>query len=65
MWPAFFARVRPVTSNAKPTCMNSTRKPVISSQVKLTDTRRWPVSLASWLMPTWDTGTDFAFVAPR
>ena len=61
MCPAFFALVRPVTRNAKPTCMNSTRNPVMSSQTKLIDTRRWPASLASLLMPTWDTGT---FVAP-
>ena len=48
MWPAFFALVRPVTRKANPTCMNSTRKPHMSIQVKLTDTRRRPVSLASW-----------------
>ena len=38
MWAAFFARVRPVTKNAKPTCMNSTRNPVTSVHVKLIDT---------------------------
>ena len=42
MWPAFFARVSPVTSKAKPTCMNSTRKPVSNSHTKLTLMRRWP-----------------------
>ena len=57
MCPAFFARVSPVTRNAKPTCMNSTRNPVIRSQVKFTETRRCPASLASWLMPTCDMGT--------
>jgi hypothetical protein len=57
MWPAFFALVKPVTSSAKPTCMNSTRNPVSSNQVKLTLTRRWPVSLASWLMPSCESGT--------
>ena len=44
MWPAFFARVSPVTRNAKPTCMNNTRKPVISVQVKLMDTPRRALS---------------------
>ena len=28
MWPEFLALVSPVTKNAKPTCMNSTRKPI-------------------------------------
>ena len=42
MWPAFFARVRPVTRNAKPTCMKSTRKPVSSSQVKLIEIAQVP-----------------------
>ena len=58
MWPAFFALVSPVTRKAKPTCMNRTRKPVMSSQVKLMEMRRCPTSLASWLIPTWDTGTS-------
>ena len=47
MCPAFFARVRPVTRNANPTCMKSTRKPVTSNHVKLIEIRRCPVSLAS------------------
>ncbi len=47
MWPAFFALVSPVTKNAKPTCMNSTKKPVMSNQAKLMDTRRCPASLAN------------------
>ena len=57
MWPAFFARVRPVTKNAKPTCMNNTKKPVINVQVKLMETPRWPTSDARPLMPTCVTGT--------
>ncbi len=65
MWPAFFARVRPVTSNAKPTCMKSTRKPVMSSQVKLIEIRRCPVSLASLLIPTCESGTFDCPVAVR
>ena len=40
MCPAFFARVSPVTRNANPTCMNSTRKPVSSSHVKLIEIAR-------------------------
>ena len=65
MCPAFLARVNPVTRSAKPTCMNSTRKPVSSSQLKFTDTRRCPVSLASVLMPTCDSGTRLLLVAAR
>ena len=57
MWAAFFARVRPVTRNANPTCMKSTRKPQISVHVKLIDTPRCPVSDASALMPGCDSGT--------
>jgi hypothetical protein len=51
------ALVRPVTRNAKPTCMNSTRNPVRRVHVKLMDTPRWAVSVASWLIPSCDTGT--------
>ncbi len=65
MWPAFFARVRPVTNMAKPTCMKSTRKPVIKSHEKLIDTRRWPDSLANAWTPTWLGVTDFAPVAVK
>ena len=59
MWPAFLARVSPVTRNANPTCMNRTRNPVIRSHTKLIEIRRCPLSLASWLMPCWVRGTDF------
>src|SRR6267142_1314107 len=34
---AFFARVKPVSTSAKPACMNITRKPATSVQTKLTD----------------------------
>ena len=57
MWAAFFARVRPVTRNANPTCMNSTRKPVMSTHVKLIDTPRCALRDANSLMPGWETGT--------
>ena len=66
MWPAFFALVRPVTRNANPTCMNSTRKPVISSQVKLIEIPSLfsvsAVVLASLLIPTCDNGTFDAVI---
>src|SRR5215831_13374295 len=42
--------------------MKRTRKPVINSHVKLIETRRWPVSFASWLIPVWETGTLFGVV---
>ena len=32
---AFLARVKPVSTIAKPTCMNITRKPAISTQARL------------------------------
>ena len=32
---AFLARMRPVSTSAKPACMNMTRKPAISIQTKL------------------------------
>src|SRR5438105_10158370 len=34
VWLAFFARARPVSTIAKPACMNMTRKPVTSVQMK-------------------------------
>ena len=66
MWPAFFARVRPVTKNAKPTCMNNTRKPVISVQVKLIETPRWAVSrrqCVDAVLRHRDVGRDLRIVA--
>ena len=38
VWLAFFARARPVSTIAKPACMNLTRKPVMSVQTKLVAT---------------------------
>src|SRR3954471_20834595 len=35
VWLAFFARVKPVSTIAKPACMNITRKPATSVQTKL------------------------------
>jgi hypothetical protein len=61
MWPAFFALVKPVTRNAKPTCMNSTKNPQISSHVKLIEIPSLlsvcAVWLASLFTPTCDKGT--------
>ncbi len=38
---AFLARHKPVSTNAKPACMNMTRKPVTSVQTMLIDTLLW------------------------
>src|SRR6266496_4864714 len=35
VWAAFLARVKPVSTSAKPACMNITRKPATSVQTKL------------------------------
>jgi hypothetical protein len=35
VWAAFLARHMPVSTRAKPACMNMTRKPAISVQTKL------------------------------
>jgi len=51
--------VKPVTKKAKPTCMNNTMKPVMSSHVKLIEIARWPVVLASALIPTCESSTFF------
>ena len=37
MLPAFFARVKPVSTMAKPACMKNTRAAAISTQMVLTD----------------------------
>ena len=63
MWPAFFALVRPVTRKAKPTCMNRTRNPVMSSQVKLIDTLRWPDLVGELVEP--DLGDRYVGRAGR
>jgi hypothetical protein len=45
---AFFARVKPVSTIAKPACMNITRKPVSSVHMMLIETLLWPtVSITS------------------
>ena len=36
---AFLARVKPVSASANPACMNITRKPAMSVQTKLSETR--------------------------
>ena len=42
VWLAFLARHRPVSTMAKPACMNMTRKPATSVQTKLIAMRFWP-----------------------
>ena len=42
VWLAFFARHSPVSTIAKPACMNMTRKPVTSVQTKLMAIWFWP-----------------------
>src|SRR5258706_7897261 len=42
VWFEFFARASPVSTIAKPACMNMTRNPVTSVQTKLVATRFWP-----------------------
>ena len=45
---AFFARVKPVSTIAKPACMNMTRKPVTSVHMMLMEILLWPtVSITS------------------
>src|SRR2546422_4515252 len=43
----FFARVKPVSTSAKPACMNMTRKPVSKVHMTLIDTRLWPAKSAT------------------
>ena len=47
VWPAFLARVKPVSASAKPACMNMTRKPQKSTQTMLIAMRLWPTTSAS------------------
>src|SRR5262249_22855549 len=44
VWAAFFARVKPVSTIAKPACMNITRKPVSSVQTMLIAILLWPTT---------------------
>ena len=47
VWPAFFACVKPVSTIAKPACMNMTRKPVTSVHTKFMAMRLWPTLSAN------------------
>src|SRR5260370_27013397 len=48
VWAAFLARQNPVSTRAKPACMNMTRKPVMSVHTMLMATLLWPtVSITS------------------
>src|SRR5215468_7370255 len=48
VWAAFLARQKPVSTRAKPACMNMTRKPVISVHTMLMAILLWPtVSITS------------------
>ena len=49
VWLAFLARASPVSTIAKPACMNMTRKPVTSVQTKLVAIRFWPTALTTSL----------------
>ena len=60
VWSALFARVKPVSTSAKPACMNMTRKPVTSSQVKLMPSRFW-----STMAPSLTASGSFAWAAVR
>src|SRR5689334_18060241 len=56
VWLAFLARVRPVSTKAKPTCMNMTRKPQRRVHTRLMEIRLWPTlsaifSAVSELLP--------------
>src|ERR1700746_1709512 len=47
VWLAFFARHSPVSTAAKPACMNITRYPVINVQTILIAIRFWPTVLTT------------------
>src|SRR3989475_3969961 len=47
VWATFFARVTPVSTRAKPACMNMTRNPVMSVHMMLMATRLWPAKSAT------------------
>src|SRR3989442_4033992 len=42
VWAAFLARQKPVSTSAKPACMNMTRKPVSSVHMRLMAILLWP-----------------------
>src|SRR5271156_3577637 len=47
VWFAFFTRQRPDSTIANPACMNMTRNPVTSVQIKLAAILFWPTWLAT------------------
>src|SRR5207244_3425095 len=66
VWLAFFARANPVSTMAKPACMNMTRKPVTSVQTKLVAIRFWPTALTtSWIVsPFFMSATGISAAVP-
>ena len=44
---AFLARMRPVSTRAKPACMNMTRKPATNVQTKFTEKMPWEAACAT------------------
>ena len=44
VWAAFLARVKPVSTSAKPACMNITRKPASRTHTKFRATRVCPTA---------------------
>lgn len=62
---AFFARVKPVSTIAKPACMNMTRKPVMSVHTMLMATLLWPtVSITSASVGAFASATATSFFVP-
>ena len=47
VWPAFLERVNPVSTSAKPACMNITRNPATSVHTKLIDVELAAVCVAT------------------
>ena len=48
VWPAFLARVKPVSAMANPACMNMTRKPQTRVHTMLIETLAFPTASATF-----------------
>src|SRR5947208_3513202 len=67
VWAAFLARVNPVSTSAKPACMNSTRMPPSISHVTLMETRFfsvWPASVLTASPGAVPAGRTFSMFVP-
>src|SRR6266540_4754052 len=64
-WAAFFLRQKPVSTRANPACMNITRKPVTSVQVKLMAILFLPAASPTGVAGSIPTSAELPVTSPQ